>query len=133
MDDVSSHRLNEAPRPKGCGFPVRYFPFILCPFLPAGRQGPRPQGRDLRSTCRSTLTCFQSVTITSPLGCFLSLSGCLIQRQKSPSSLTGSYFNLGNDLLSHTVTHAVPSARKGLTAVFGMGTGVSPSPWSPRI
>jgi hypothetical protein len=38
----------------------------------------------------------------------------------------------GNVLLSHTVTHAVPSALKGLTSVFGMGTGVSPSPWSPR-
>jgi hypothetical protein len=33
----------------------------------------------------------------------------------------------GNDLLSHTVTRAVPSALRGLTAVFGMGTGVSPS------
>jgi hypothetical protein len=42
-------------------------------------------------------------------------------------------FNLGNVLLSHTVAHAVPSALKGLTSVFGMGTGVSPSPWSPRI
>jgi hypothetical protein len=41
-------------------------------------------------------------------------------------------FNLGNVLLSHTVTHAVPSALKGLTSVFGMGTGVSPSLWSPR-
>ena len=42
-------------------------------------------------------------------------------------------FNLGNVLLSHTASHAVPSALKGLTSVFGMGTGVSPSPWSPRI
>ena len=41
-------------------------------------------------------------------------------------------FNLGNVLLSHTVSHAVPSALKGLTSVFGMGTGVSPSLWSPR-
>ena len=41
-------------------------------------------------------------------------------------------YNLGNVLLSHTVTHAVPSALKDLTSVFGMGTGVSPSPWSPR-
>ena len=32
----------------------------------------------------------------------------------------------GNDLLSHTVTRAVPSALEGLTSVFGMGTGVSP-------
>ncbi len=40
----------------------------------------------------------------------------------------GDKFNLGNVLLSHTVTHAVPSALKSLTSVFGMGTGVSPSP-----
>jgi hypothetical protein len=44
----------------------------------------------------------------------------------------GATINLGNVLLSHTVTRAVPSALKGLTSVFGMGTGVSPSPWSPR-
>jgi hypothetical protein len=31
----------------------------------------------------------------------------------------------GSDLLSHAVTHAVPSAVAGLTSVFGMGTGVS--------
>lgn len=31
----------------------------------------------------------------------------------------------GNDLLSHQ--KAVPSALKGLTSVFGMGTGGSPS------
>ena len=32
----------------------------------------------------------------------------------------------GSDLLSHTVTRAVPSAEESLTAVFGTGTGVSP-------
>ena len=47
----------------------------------------------------------------------------------------------GNDLLSHRVYYcnrkfpvvyaAVPSAMKGLTSVFGMGTGGSPSLWSP--
>jgi hypothetical protein len=31
----------------------------------------------------------------------------------------------GSDLLSHTVSHAVPSAVAGLTSVFGMGTGVT--------
>src|SRR5262249_29742658 len=36
-------------------------------------------------------------------------------------------FSPGSDLLSHTVSHAVPSAPKGLTSVFGMGTGVAPS------
>ena len=38
----------------------------------------------------------------------------------------------GNDLLSHALTRAVPSALRGLTAVFGMGTGVSPSPEPPE-
>jgi hypothetical protein len=38
----------------------------------------------------------------------------------------------GDDLLSHTLARAVPSALRGLTAVFGMGTGVSPSPQSPE-
>ena len=32
-----------------------------------------------------------------------------------------------NDLLSQGVSTQVPSALKGLTAVFGMGTGVTPS------
>ncbi len=33
----------------------------------------------------------------------------------------------GSVLLSHTVSRAVPSAPRGLTAVFGMGTGGAPS------
>ena len=33
----------------------------------------------------------------------------------------------GNVLLSQAVSHQVPSALKGLTSVFGMGTGVTPS------
>jgi len=38
------------------------------------------------------------------------------------------FIDPGNDLLSHTVARAVPSALGGLTSVFGMGTGVSPPP-----
>ena len=38
----------------------------------------------------------------------------------------------GGDLLSHTVTHAVPSAQRGLTSVFGMGTGVTLSLLPPK-
>jgi len=37
------------------------------------------------------------------------------------------YFKPGSVLLSHTVTHAVPSAMRSLTSVFGMGTGVASS------
>jgi hypothetical protein len=33
----------------------------------------------------------------------------------------------GNGLLSHNLSVAVPSALQGLTAVFGMGTGVAPA------
>ncbi len=38
----------------------------------------------------------------------------------------------GDDLLSHSVSAAVPSAWRGLTAVFGMGTGVTLSLLSPE-
>jgi hypothetical protein len=41
-------------------------------------------------------------------------------------------FNPGIDLLSHTASSAVPSAQEGLTAVFGMGTGVTPLTLTPR-
>ena len=42
-----------------------------------------------------------------------------------------SCINPGNDLLSHRAAPAVPSALEGLTAVFGMGTGVTPPLESP--
>src|SRR5690242_7682340 len=38
----------------------------------------------------------------------------------------------GGVLLSHTVSRAVPSGLRGLTAVFGMGTGGTPSLKPPR-
>ena len=41
-------------------------------------------------------------------------------------------FNPGNDLVSHKVALAVPSAQRGLTSVFGMGTGVALSIQSPE-
>jgi hypothetical protein len=37
----------------------------------------------------------------------------------------------GGDLLSHPVTRIVPLALMGLTSLFGMGRGVSPSLESP--
>ncbi len=40
--------------------------------------------------------------------------------------------NPGDVLLSQGVAPQVPSALAGLTAVFGMGTGVAPPPWSPE-
>src|SRR5438445_2647935 len=38
----------------------------------------------------------------------------------------GLYFYAGDDLLSHTLSRAVQSALRGLTSVFGMGTGGPP-------
>ena len=39
----------------------------------------------------------------------------------------------GNDIVSRAVSSQVPSARGGLTSVFGMGTGGSLQPLSPEI
>ena len=52
-------------------------------------------------------------------------------KAKAQPVRAGLYVNPGDDLLSHTVAHAVPSALEGLTAVFGMGTGVTPPVRSP--
>ena len=48
-----------------------------------------------------------------------------VQTKAREPKLTGLLKNAGSDLLSHTVSHAVPSAVAGLTSVFGMGTGVT--------
>lgn len=40
---------------------------------------------------------------------------------------------MGGVLLSHRPAPAVPSGLRGLTAVFGMGTGVTPSLWPPKV
>ena len=37
----------------------------------------------------------------------------------------------GNNLLSHRIEAALPSATAGLTIVFEMGTCISPRLWSP--
>ena len=52
-------------------------------------------------------------------------------RERVCSGGLGMWFWAGGDVLSHPVARAVPSALRGLTAVFGMGTGVSPAPWPP--
>ncbi len=39
----------------------------------------------------------------------------------------------GDGLLSQEVSLQVPSTLTGLTTVFGMGTGVAPSRWSPAM
>ena len=53
---------------------------------------------------------------------------------KNPEQkLIGVQNKIGSDLLSHTPAHAVPSAHRVLTALFGMGRGVSPGLKPPKI
>ena len=49
------------------------------------------------------------------------------KKKAREANFAGYFFgnNAGSDLLSHTLSHAVPSAVSGLTSVFGMGTGVT--------
>ena len=54
-------------------------------------------------------------------------------QRKSPRHRLRLFFvESGNVLLSQVVSNQVPSALKGLTSVFGMGTGGSLSPLSPE-
>ena len=59
---------------------------------------------------------------------------------KDETSLTSGAFsplkegkNKKNQATTYSPTVVVPSALRGLTSVFGMGTGGSPSLWSPGI
>ena len=55
-----------------------------------------------------------------------------LRTQKSPATFSGAFqYYAGDYLISHTLTRAVPSARRGLTSVFGMGTGVTLAVNSP--
>ena len=40
---------------------------------------------------------------------------------------------VGDDLLSHALSRTVQSALRGLTSVFGMGTGISHAVKSPAL
>jgi hypothetical protein len=54
------------------------------------------------------------------------------QKRKRPRSFKNvAFIYAGNDLLSHTLSRAVQSAQRGLTSVFGMGTGGTPAVRSP--
>src|SRR5438067_2340371 len=55
------------------------------------------------------------------------------KKARSSFTLSGLVFNNpGGFLLSHAVARAVPSAPRGLTSVFGMGTGVALSTEPPE-
>ena len=60
------------------------------------------------------------------------ISTAWISIEKSPA-FAGDLLESGGDLLSRAVTSQVPSALKGLTSVFGMGTGVTPSLSPPEM
>jgi hypothetical protein len=70
---------------------------------PWSRPGPRPEGRDAQ----------RPPELWAPEG--------------------AAAVEAGDDVLSHSVSGAVPSALRGLTTVFGMGTGVSPAPLPPAL
>jgi len=53
------------------------------------------------------------------------------QKETAPRCAREAVIYVGDDLLSHTLSRAVQSAQRGLTSVFGMGTGVSPAVRSP--
>ena len=54
-------------------------------------------------------------------------------KENTPHSWGAFLLESGNVLLSRPVSRQVPSALKGLTSVFGMGTGGSLSPLSPEF
>src|ERR687893_1542941 len=57
----------------------------------------------------------------------------LLPFSQPPESAVLGQRKMGDDLLSHEVSLAVPSALTGLTSLFGMGRGVSPPPSSPFL
>ena len=59
---------------------------------------------------------------------YLNLQPAMVRlKNKRPLRFVEEAFELnpGGDLRSHTVARAVSSAQRGLTTVFGMGTGVT--------
>ena|GEM_PF-6679735 len=57
-----------------------------------------------------------------------------LRRKQPPAEARGcDANNFGGVLLSQGVYPQVPSALTVLTSVFGMGTGVTLSPWPPKI
>src|SRR5262249_6782733 len=68
---------------------------------------------------------FEAPSEPTPLGIYVS------ERKKAPRYSREAFIYVGDDLLSHTLSRAVQSARRGLTSVFGMGTGISPAVRSP--
>ena len=56
-----------------------------------------------------------------------------LDKKKTQRKLSLFLMESGSDLLSRAVSSQVPLALKGLTSVFGMGTGGSLSPLPPEF
>ncbi len=101
-------RRDEPARSSGCGVRRRSVGAMIC-FLVL--EGVRPY---------RSMSTEPGANATKPAG-----------SPKGVGGLRHSKYS-GGDLLSQEVPLQVPSAQAGLTAVFGMGTGVSPPPWPPE-
>src|SRR6516225_3193465 len=55
-----------------------------------------------------------------------------MQKETAPCFRNEAVIYVGDDLLSHTLSRTVQSALRGLTSVFGMGTGGTPAVRSPQ-
>ncbi len=86
------------------------------------RAGEAPQGCARRRKRAGALDPQQLVLVRS--------SGAFVQKDGEPP--VGSSRKDGGDLLSQAREGQVPSALRGLTALFGMGRGVSPSQAPPK-
>ena len=90
--------------------------------------------RGLESEKNQTLAGAEAA-IQSPVDTMFIETNNSSQTKKARSSFTLSglvFNNPGGFLLSHAVARAVPSAPRGLTSVFGMGTGVTLSTQPPE-
>ena len=65
--------------------------------------------------------------------CQLNLRIVLSKKKRTDPLESVLFMGSGSVLLSRAVSSQVPSALKGLTSVFGMGTGGSPSPLPPEF
>ena len=96
-------------------------------FSPTTSQG-QEQGLQPRRSWGDSRT-QQSPEGFGAVGALLSNCSLLFHTAVNCTSLFQDY--AGDHLISHTLTRAVPSARRGLTSVFGMGTGVTLAVNSP--
>ena len=108
---------------------------------PAGKELVRPQTHETPSS--HTLNPARVPPLLIPLPSLVPLPNASLPLSLRPKTTKKEkledfsskllYLDSGNVLLSRAVSSQVPSALKGLTSVFGMGTGGTPSPSSPEI